>query len=41
MVGTAAAVALMAATGKRITRWEGGVLLATYIVYVLWLVKPA
>jgi len=41
MVGTAAAVALMAATGKRITRWEGGVLLATYLVYVLWLVKPA
>jgi cation:H+ antiporter len=40
MVGTATAVALMAATGRRITRWEGGVLLASYIVYVLWLVKP-
>lgn len=41
MVGTACAVALMAATGKRITRWEGGALLATYIGYVFWLVTPA
>lgn len=41
MVGTAAAVAIMAFTGRRITRWEGGALLATYVAYVLWLVMPA
>ena len=41
MVGTAAAVALMAVTGRRITRWEGGGLLAAYVAYVIWLVTPA
>lgn len=41
MVGTAAAVALMAVTGRRISRWEGGALVAAYVAYVLWLFSPA
>ncbi|MEX2466144.1 MAG: calcium/sodium antiporter [Gemmatimonadota bacterium] len=39
MVGAAVAVGLAAATGRRITRWEGGALLAGYVGYVLWLVS--
>jgi cation:H+ antiporter len=39
MVGVAAAVAVAAATGRRISRLEGGALLAGYLVYVFWLVR--
>jgi len=39
MVGSAVAVALLAATGTRIRRWEGGVLLTFYVLYTLWLVR--
>jgi cation:H+ antiporter len=39
MVGFAAATALVLRTGHRITRAEGGLLLAAYVVFVLLLVK--
>ncbi len=37
MVGSAAVVAVMAFTGHRISRLEGGALLAGYVAYVSWL----
>ena len=41
MVASAVAVALMATTGRKITRIEGGVLLAAYAGYVGWLLLGA
>lgn len=38
MVGSAVVVAGMAVTGRRITRVEGGVLVAGYVAYTIWLV---
>ncbi|MEX2471508.1 MAG: calcium/sodium antiporter, partial [Gemmatimonadota bacterium] len=38
MVGSAVVVAGMAVTGRRITRVEGGVLVAGYVAYTVWLV---
>lgn len=38
MVGSAVVVAGMAVTGRRITRLEGGVLVAGYVAYTIWLV---
>lgn len=39
LVGSAVVVAAMAVTGRRITRLEGGVLVAGYMVYTVWLVR--
>ncbi len=38
LVGSAVVVAGMAVTGRRITRLEGGVLVAGYMAYTVWLV---
>jgi cation:H+ antiporter len=39
MLGSAMGVALLAATGTRINRWEGGALLVGYVLYTVWLVR--
>ncbi|MEE2566087.1 calcium/sodium antiporter [Hyphobacterium marinum] len=41
MLGAAAALLAFAWTGRRIQRWEGGVLLAFYLAYTAWLATSA
>lgn len=41
MLGAAAALLAFAWTGRRIQRWEGGVLIALYAAYTAWLVGSA
>lgn len=37
MIGVSVAVVVLAFTGRRIARWEGGLLLAGYAAYIAWL----
>lgn len=37
MVAVCMLVVLFAATGRRLSRWEGGILLAGYVAYLAWL----
>lgn len=37
MIGAAAIAVLLAYTGRRIARWEGALLLAGYVAYIVWL----
>jgi cation:H+ antiporter len=37
MIGASVLVVVLAFTGKRISRWEGGLLMAGYLAYLAWL----